>query len=893
MSRRFFAKEVVQTSNMDCGVASLKCVLDSYGIASNYEYLRDACKTDVNGTSIDRLEEVFNDIGFDAYQVVVPREQLACAGDDILPAIAVVNIGQNIAHFVVIWRRVGPYLQIVDPAQGRYWCRADKFAQNQLFIFRDHLPVEHWLECFDSWDRYDFLDKQRQQLGIEQHIFEQHMNDAETHWQTGAKVDAVLRFVLQLAKQDSQFKGKTAQKLFIELLDHLNGIEASQWFEVIPANFWSCSPATDWYLEATEEAPDQSVYFTGAVLLPIHPGEQLTQAESDPAQGPEDAEIQQALTTPNVSPLQSIVNFVKTIGSFSPMVVLLSAIIVAMTITLQAVAFKMLFEFDNLIAPGTLRAQIALVIFLIVGGIAVINIPLQLTVQKLSRQLEDQFRIALYEKLPKLKDEYFSSRLLSDLIERSHSVAAIENIPAIAVELIQALVTVLLVFAGLIYLAPEATPWLITFASLCLALPLLSQKLVGQKDMITRTLAGTLTRHYSNALLGLFTVKVHSGENTILSQQQASLTRWAKASNNQRKTTLTLSFIQDVITYTFAAVLIAQTVSLQSLSAPNILYVYWLLLLPGKAEALFLLVQQTPMIRNIILRLQEPLGSAEDPIEADDTADKETKSKGMHIQFQQADFSVEGELVLNQVEMDITPGKHIAVVGASGAGKSTFIGSLLGFGNLEQGQVLIDGRPLASDSIAYLRRHSTWLDPQVYLFKRSIIDNITYGSGHTGHMGEVLDEADLWPLIEGLPESIHSDCGEAGSQLSGGEGQRIRLARALNKPDVRLALLDEPFRGLDKPTRQKLMTTVRQKWQDITLICVIHDVSEALQFDHVAVFEDGHIVEQGEPATLIEEGSALNRLLDNETQVANRWLNNSRWRTVQVVEGKLKEAKHE
>ncbi|NQZ11661.1 MAG: hypothetical protein HRT35_31305, partial [Algicola sp.] len=162
--------------------------------------------------------------------------------------------------------------------------------------------------------------------------------------------------------------------------------------------------------------------------------------------------------------------------------------------------------------------------------------------------------------------------------------------------------------------------------------------------------------------------------------------------------------------------------------------------------------------------------------------------------------------------------------------------------------------------------------------------------GHTGHMGEVLDESNLWPIIEGLPDSIHTDCGEGGSQLSGGEGQRIRLARALNKPEVRLALLDEPFRGLDKPTRVQLMKTVREKWKDITVICVIHDVSEALQFDQVAVFEQGQIVEQGDPNALIETDGALSQLIKHETAVASEWLNNPNWRRISVKDGRIVEA---
>jgi ATP-binding cassette subfamily B protein len=305
-----------------------------------------------------------------------------------------------------------------------------------------------------------------------------------------------------------------------------------------------------------------------------------------------------------------------------------------------------------------------------------------------------------------------------------------------------------------------------------------------------------------------------------------------------------------------------------------------------------MVVQQYPMVKNIILRLQEPLCSAEDPVEEAIPDESDDPPKGMEIECKNADFSVEGEPILDNVNIHIKPGTHLAIVGTSGAGKSTFISSLLGFAKLDRGDMLINGKPIDPQVIATVRKHSTWLDPQVYLFKNTIIENITYGNCHTGHMGTVLDEANLWPLIEGLPDSIHTECGEAGSQLSGGEGQRIRLARALNKPDVTLALLDEPFRGLDKPTRQLLMKTVRQKWKDITIICVIHDVSEAMQFDQVAVLEEGQVIEQGTPTELLQQNGSLVRLLNHETSVASQWLNSPKWRRVSVHEGRIVERPH-
>ncbi|NQZ06770.1 MAG: ATP-binding cassette domain-containing protein [Algicola sp.] len=886
IKRNWLAKEVIQTSEGDCEVAALKCILDSYGVDNNYEYLRDACKTDIQGATIDRMEEVLNEIGFDCQQAVVATAHITLKNHDLLPAITQVISNQNVAHFVVIWRQFGPWLQILDPAQGRYWIKATQFAEQQQCVYHNETSPKNWQKKFEQWQRPWFLDQLSTTLGINKTPFAQamqdrnHINNHDNDWQPGAKVDAILRFISFLAKQDKSYHGEKATRLFSELLAKINQqSNVQQWYDIIPESFWCCRPSNN-----------DNIQYNGALLLKIRPSEQLKKAQS---RAPTKNKKKQSIAGKTLSPIRALFDFMTSIGVLTPSVVIFSALVVTMTMTLQVVSLKMLLEFESLIDSSALRSQIALIMFLLVCGIAIVSFAMNWVMRKIARHLEDQFRIAMYEKLPKLKDEYYASRLLPDLIERCHSVTAIAKTPKVVVDSLMAMVRITIIFIGLLYISPDDAPFLIVFFFFCLALPILAKNILSQKDLVARTLAGTLTRHYSNALLGLFTVKVHSGENTILNQQQESLTRWATASNNERQAYLKLTFIQDIITYGMAIILISYTVNTMTIHALNILYVFWVLKLPARAEQLLNSLERVPKVKNTVLRLQEPLSSVEDEIELAEPQSLKTSQQtaGMALQINKGSFSAGGQSILNDININIKPATHLAVVGGSGAGKSTFVSSLLGFGQLDSGEVLVDGDPLTPSKIACLRQQSSWLDPQVYLFKDSIVENILYGSTNTGRIGNVLDEANLWPLIEGLPDSIHTDCGEAGSKLSGGEGQRIRLARALNKPNVRLALLDEPFRGLDKPTRMALMKTVREKWRDQTLICVSHDVSEALQFDQIAVFENGKIVEQGSPEQLLKNNGPLQRLLDFEASVATQWLGNANWRRVSVDQGKSTEVK--
>ena len=124
--RRLLAPEVVQTSAMDCGPAALRCLLQGFGIAASYGRLREACQTDVDGTSIDTLEAVAGQLGLEAEQIMLPVDHVLLPEAQALPALVVVRHPNGVTHFVVAWRRHGPVVQVMDPATGRRWstCRA-------------------------------------------------------------------------------------------------------------------------------------------------------------------------------------------------------------------------------------------------------------------------------------------------------------------------------------------------------------------------------------------------------------------------------------------------------------------------------------------------------------------------------------------------------------------------------------------------------------------------------------------------------------------------------------------------------------------------------------------------------------------------------------------------
>jgi ATP-binding cassette subfamily B protein len=209
--------------------------------------------------------------------------------------------------------------------------------------------------------------------------------------------------------------------------------------------------------------------------------------------------------------------------------------------------------------------------------------------------------------------------------------------------------------------------------------------------------------------------------------------------------------------------------------------------------------------------------------------------------------------------------------------------------------VRVDGAPLDATGLARLRQQTAWVDPAVQLWNRSFLENLTYGTPGTGlNPGPLMEAADLHGVLEGLPEGLRTPLGEGGGFVSGGEGQRVRLGRAMARPDARLVLLDEPFRGLDRGQRLALLRRARALWRDSTLVCVTHDIEETLEFERVLVMEGGRIVEDGPPAELAaRQDSRYRALLDAEVQVRAQLWASSRWRRLTLEDGRLREAPHE
>ncbi len=165
--QRFFAPEVVQTSAMDCGPAALKSLLEGFGVRVSYGRLREACQTDVDGTSINTLEDIAIQLGLQAEQVMLPADHLALPEAQALPAIVVVQRPSGLTHFLVVWNRVGNLLQVMDPATGRRWLSWKRF-QDEIYLHTFPVPTQAWREWAGSEGLLAPLQRRMRDLGLEE-----------------------------------------------------------------------------------------------------------------------------------------------------------------------------------------------------------------------------------------------------------------------------------------------------------------------------------------------------------------------------------------------------------------------------------------------------------------------------------------------------------------------------------------------------------------------------------------------------------------------------------------------------------------------------------------------------------------------------------------------------
>jgi ATP-binding cassette, subfamily B, heavy metal transporter len=359
-----------------------------------------------------------------------------------------------------------------------------------------------------------------------------------------------------------------------------------------------------------------------------------------------------------------------------------------------------------------------------------------------------------------------------------------------------------------------------------------------------------------DSLLNYETVKYFNNESFELDRYNHTLIAWSDAAVNSTVTMSILNAGQGLIIaggVTVIMIYAAQGVVAGAMSLGDLVMVNTLMLqlfLPlNFLGVIYRALNYAFADMDLVLKLLSKPPEIKDHPTAVDLSVSQA-----HVQFQHVKFAYQPDrAILKDVCFEISPGEKVAVVGPSGAGKSTLGRLLFRFYDVSEGRILIDGQDIRTCTQMSLRRTIGMVPQDTVLFNESIDYNIHYANPQASRaeVEEAARLADIHDFIMGLPERYDTVVGERGLKLSGGEKQRVAIARVILKRP-KLLVFDEATSSLDSRSEQAILTALRDVSVHTTTLVIAHRLSTIVDADQILVMDQGQLVERGTHRQLIE-----------------------------------------
>ena len=249
--------------------------------------------------------------------------------------------------------------------------------------------------------------------------------------------------------------------------------------------------------------------------------------------------------------------------------------------------------------------------------------------------------------------------------------------------------------------------------------------------------------------------------------------------------------------------------------------------------------------------------------------------KNHKIVFKDVSFSYDDRPILKDVSAKIKENTMTAIVGPSGSGKTTFCNLIARFWDVNSGEILIGGKNIKDYKIENLMNSISMVFQDVYLFEDTIENNIKFGKQNASHeeVVQAAKKARCHEFIEVLPEGYNTLIGEGGASLSGGEKQRISIARAMLK-DADIIIFDEATANIDPENEDKLKEAIESLTKNKTVIMIAHRLKTIRNADQILVLKDGEIVERGSHEELIKNNGLYSDLINAKAKAESWKLNN-------------------
>jgi len=469
--------------------------------------------------------------------------------------------------------------------------------------------------------------------------------------------------------------------------------------------------------------------------------------------------------------------------------------------------------------------------------------------RNLAQAIQHDLRLDTYGHVQSLEMGYFEDRSAGELMSiLNDDINQLERfLDGGANEVLQVTTTVAIVATSFFLLSPSVAVLAMLPMPLILAGSIAFQKKLAPRYADVRDRVGWLNSQLANNLGGIATIKSFVAE-------QFEFDRIARLSNdyrrsNRRAIALSAAFIPIIriaIFGGFIATLVVGglqttegTLAVGSYSTMVFLTQRLLWPLTRLGETLDQYQRSAASTRRIFRLLDTP--------EVTPTGDRTLESVAGRIEFQDVGFAYRDRApLLNNFSLCVPSGQTIAIVGATGSGKSTLVKLLLRLYDTTAGTIAIDGIDIRDLDLRHLRGAIGWVSQDVFLFHGTVAENIAYGSFDADFdriaRAAKLSEAD--EFIRALPQGYETIVGERGQKLSGGQRQRLAIARAILK-DPPILILDEATSAVDNETEAAIQRSLEAITADRTTIAIAHRLSTVRNADCIYVMQDGRIIERG------------------------------------------------
>ncbi|UAW97195.1 ABC transporter ATP-binding protein [Halopseudomonas nanhaiensis] len=507
-------------------------------------------------------------------------------------------------------------------------------------------------------------------------------------------------------------------------------------------------------------------------------------------------------------------------------------------------------------------AVLAVLTFFIWAGESLFEYLYQILWRNLAQRLQSELRQDTYEHAQRLDMSFFESQSSGQLVATlNDDVNQLERfLDGGANAVVQLVVTVVAVGAVFFIISPLVA--LLAFSPIPLIIwgTFYFQRKAGPLYADVRDKVGDLSTRLTNNLGGIATIKSFTAEGREAERLKASSEAYLEA--NRKAIRISSAFIPVIRMAVLAGFLATFTVGgMMALDGTLNVGAYGVLVfltqrllwpMTGLASLIDLFERAMASTRRILNLLEEPVLTHD---ESNQTLPAPVRG---NVEFRNVSFIYPGAKAgIENISFNIAAGDTLALVGATGSGKSTLIKLLLRFYEPTQGDILVDGQPIRAVSLQSLRSCIGLVSQDVYLFEGTVRENLVYGrpDATDSEIIEAAKTAEAWSFIDALPQGLDTLVGERGARLSGGQRQRLSLARALLK-DSPILVLDEATSAVDNETEAAIQRSLKRIGHNRTVIVIAHRLSTIVDADSILVVDNGRVVEQGNHATLVDNNGA-------------------------------------